>query len=256
VASSARNWNRTRWPKRFPDTSQHLRRRLGFSWNRCVAERNGLADTRAGARRRPPDHSAAPARCRRGLLATPPLTQSNHHPRAAPKDIILGGHPKPAIDRQLKSGHSGSDRDVDVGTERSFCRRHEQCLGRHDTTTDSGARTARVVVHDEQRGRARCQARGYEHVRERDGRARAHATGENVPGEELLASGQAATAKTSTVSLASSGASVAAAIRGSLRACVGRRTVWPWSSRSVRYVHPTPSETVRAAIEVPSESVA
>ena len=45
-----------------------------------------------------------------------------------------------------------------------------------------------------------------------------------------------ATAKTSTVSLASSGASVAAAIRGSLRACVGSRTAWPWSSRSVRYV--------------------
>ena len=35
---------------------------------------------------------------------------------------------------------------------------------------------ARVVVHDEQRGRARCEARGYEHVWKRDRRARARAT--------------------------------------------------------------------------------
>ena len=45
-----------------------------------------------------------------------------------------------------------------------------------------------------------------------------------------------ATAKTSTASLASSGASVAAAVRGSLSASVGSRTAWPWSSRNVRYV--------------------
>ena len=50
---------------------------------------------------------------------------------------------------------------------------------------------ARVVVHDEQRGGARCQARGHEHVRQRDGRARARAAGEHVPGEELVASGEA-----------------------------------------------------------------
>ena len=50
---------------------------------------------------------------------------------------------------------------------------------------------ARVVVHDEQRGGARCEARGHEHVRKRDGRARARAAGEHVPGEETVASGEA-----------------------------------------------------------------
>src|SRR5688572_18449478 len=50
---------------------------------------------------------------------------------------------------------------------------------------------ARVVVHSEQRRGARCQARGYEHVRKRDWRARARTAGEYVPGEELVTSGEA-----------------------------------------------------------------
>src|SRR5262249_16666148 len=50
---------------------------------------------------------------------------------------------------------------------------------------------ARVVVHDEQRGGARCQARGNKHVRNRDGRARARAARKHVPGEEAMASGEA-----------------------------------------------------------------
>jgi len=54
---------------------------------------------------------------------------------------------------------------------------------------------ARVVVHDEQGGSARCQARGHEHVRKRDGRTRARAAGEHVPGEELVASGEARNGK-------------------------------------------------------------
>jgi hypothetical protein len=50
---------------------------------------------------------------------------------------------------------------------------------------------ARVVVHDEKRGGARCQARGHEHVRKRDGRARARAAGDDVPGEETVTGGEA-----------------------------------------------------------------
>ncbi len=50
---------------------------------------------------------------------------------------------------------------------------------------------ARMVVHNEQRRGARCQARGNEHVRKRDGRARAGAAGEHVPGEEAVTGGEA-----------------------------------------------------------------
>ena len=51
--------------------------------------------------------------------------------------------------------------------------------------------TARVVVHHEQCGGAGCETRGYEHVRKRDGRARARAAREQMPGEETMLGGEA-----------------------------------------------------------------
>src|SRR4029078_11232416 len=50
---------------------------------------------------------------------------------------------------------------------------------------------ARVVVRDDQRRGARCEARGHEHVWKRDRCARARAAREDVPGEEVVASGEA-----------------------------------------------------------------
>src|SRR5437879_924281 len=61
--------------------------------------------------------------------------------------VCLGRHPKPAIDRHLKTGQRGAGRrDVDLGGGLHACRRDGQRLERRETTAGDRAGPAGVVA--------------------------------------------------------------------------------------------------------------
>lgn len=62
--------------------------------------------------------------------------------------LNLGGHPKPAINRHLKTGHflMAVDRDVDLGAEPVLQRRHGERLGATSSAASRRAGPARLVA--------------------------------------------------------------------------------------------------------------
>src|SRR2546425_4191782 len=81
------------------------------------------------------------------LVPMHPTIASHPDLKAITVLLALGRHPKPAIDRHLKTGQRGAGRrDVDLGGGLHACRRDGQRLECRETTAGDRAGAAGVVA--------------------------------------------------------------------------------------------------------------